>query len=82
MIGLSKKHGAGNDAFVARAIVGEVGKVLGLDMTEPMIEKAGQNANKLGFKSVEFRLGDIKEMPNCRSQMAEGWAKTLIENTD
>lgn len=55
--------GAGNDAFVARAIVGENGKVLGLDMTEPMIEKARQNAKKLGFTNVEFRLGDIEQMP-------------------
>lgn len=55
--------GAGNDAFVARALVGESGKVIGLDMTEPMIEKARQNATKLGFTNVEFRLGDIEEMP-------------------
>lgn len=55
--------GAGNDAFVARAIVGEAGKVIGLDMTEPMIEKARQNAAKLGFTNVEFRQGDIEDMP-------------------
>jgi arsenite methyltransferase len=55
--------GAGNDAFVARAIVGERGKVIGLDMTEPMIEKARQNAEKLGHKNVEFKLGEIEDMP-------------------
>lgn len=55
--------GAGNDAFVARTLVGESGKVIGLDMTEPMIEKAQKNAKKLGFSNIEFRLGDIEAMP-------------------
>ncbi len=55
--------GAGNDAFVARSIVGETGKVIGIDMTEAMIGKARANAAKLGFANVEFRLGDIEEMP-------------------
>lgn len=55
--------GAGNDAFVARAIVGERGKVLGLDMTEAMIEKARRNAEALGYVNVEFRLGEIEKMP-------------------
>lgn len=54
--------GAGNDVFVARAIVGETGKVIGIDMTEQMIEKANKNNAKLGYKNVEFRLGDIEEM--------------------
>jgi ubiquinone/menaquinone biosynthesis C-methylase UbiE len=55
--------GAGNDCFVTRAIVGETGKVTGLDMTEPMILKARQNCAKLKFKNVEFVLGDIEAMP-------------------
>lgn len=55
--------GAGNDCFVARALVGEMGKVIGLDMTEAMIIKARSNADKLGFNNVEFRLGDIEKMP-------------------
>lgn len=55
--------GAGNDAFVAREIAGPTGKVLGLDMTPAMIEKARENADKLGFNNVEFRLGDIEAMP-------------------
>jgi arsenite methyltransferase len=55
--------GAGNDAFVARALVGNEGKVIGIDMTEPMIEKARKNAEILGFSNVEFRLGDIEQMP-------------------
>lgn len=55
--------GAGNDAFVARKEVGPSGKVIGLDMTEAMIAKARVNAEKIGFNNVEFRLGDIEEMP-------------------
>ncbi|MEN9685931.1 MAG: arsenite methyltransferase [Bacteroidota bacterium] len=55
--------GAGNDCFVARAITGETGKVIGIDFTEKMIEKARQNAEKLHFHNVEFRKGDIEQMP-------------------
>lgn len=55
--------GAGNDVFVARAIVGDEGKVMGLDMTEEMVEKANFNKAKLGFDNVEFHLGDIEQMP-------------------
>ena len=55
--------GAGNDCFVARALVGETGKVIGIDMTEAMIEKARANAEKLNYNNVEFRLGDIEKMP-------------------
>ena len=55
--------GAGNDVFVARALVGDTGKVIGIDMTQPMIEKANKNNTKLGYKNVEFKLGDIEEMP-------------------
>lgn len=55
--------GAGNDAFVARQIVGETGRVIGLDMTEAMIQRATLNAIKLNFMNVDFVLGDIEEMP-------------------
>jgi ubiquinone/menaquinone biosynthesis C-methylase UbiE len=55
--------GAGNDCFIARSIVGDQGRVIGIDMTEAMIEKAKANAAKLGFANVEFRLGDIESMP-------------------
>ena len=55
--------GAGNDCFVTRAIVGETGKVTGLDFTEPMILKARENCAKLSFKNVEFVPGDIEKMP-------------------
>lgn len=55
--------GAGNDAFVARRVVGEKGKVIGVDFSEAMIEKARNNAEKLGLNNVEFRLGDIEKLP-------------------
>lgn len=55
--------GAGNDCFVARAVAGESGKVIGIDFTERMIEKAKLNAQRLGFTNVEFRQGDIENMP-------------------
>jgi arsenite methyltransferase len=55
--------GAGNDCFVARAIVGEQGKVTGLDFTVAMLEKARTNNSKLGFTNVEFVKGDIEAMP-------------------
>src|SRR5450432_328065 len=50
--------GAGNDAFIARRIVGEQGRVLGIDFTEAMINRARINAEKLQYVNVEFRLGD------------------------
>lgn len=55
--------GAGNDVFVARAFVGDSGKVIGVDMTEDMIAKARRNNEKLGYSNVEFYLGEIEAMP-------------------
>ncbi|TWR27148.1 arsenite methyltransferase [Mucilaginibacter achroorhodeus] len=55
--------GAGNDCFIARAETGETGKVIGIDFTPAMINKARANAEKLGFNNVEFRQGDIEHMP-------------------
>jgi arsenite methyltransferase len=55
--------GAGNDAFVARSATGATGKVIGIDFTEKMIQKARANAEKLGFHNVEFRFGDIENLP-------------------
>ncbi|MEX0998033.1 MAG: arsenite methyltransferase [Flavobacteriaceae bacterium] len=55
--------GAGNDCFIARHEVGESGKVIGIDFTEAMIKKARANAEKLGLNNVEFRQGDIEDMP-------------------
>lgn len=55
--------GAGNDAFIARHETGETGKVIGIDFTPAMIDKARQNAEVRGFHNVEFRQGDIDKMP-------------------
>ncbi|MFZ1703224.1 MAG: arsenite methyltransferase [Saprospiraceae bacterium] len=55
--------GAGNDCFVARAETGVEGKIIGIDFTPAMIDKARINAEKLGFNNVEFRMGDIENMP-------------------
>lgn len=55
--------GAGNDVFVARSITGEEGKVIGIDMTEEMISKANLNKAKVGFKNVDFKLGEIENIP-------------------
>ncbi len=55
--------GAGNDCFVARHETGAEGKVIGIDFTPIMVEKARTNAEKLGFNNVEFREGDIDAMP-------------------
>ena len=67
--------GAGNDCFVARAIAGEEGKVIGIDFTEAMIEKARANAEKLGFNNVEFRYGDIEKIP-----MTSNKADVVVSN--
>ncbi len=55
--------GAGNDCFIARVETGETGKVIGIDFTPTMVDKARINAEKLGMNNVEFRLGDIENMP-------------------
>jgi len=67
--------GAGNDCFVARAETGESGKVIGIDFTPVMIEKARTNAEKLGFNNVEFREGDIEKMP-----VADNTANVVVSN--
>lgn len=67
--------GAGNDCFVARAITGSSGKVIGVDMTQAMIDKARINADSLGFNNVEFRLGDIEALP-----IAANRADVVISN--
>lgn len=67
--------GAGNDCFVARALTGETGRVIGVDMTEAMIAKAKQNAQKLGFTNVDFRLGIIEQLP-----VAGNMADVVVSN--
>lgn len=55
--------GAGNDCFVARGEAGETGRIIGIDMTDEMIIKARENAVKLKYENVEFKLGDIEAIP-------------------
>ncbi len=67
--------GAGNDCFVARHEVGAEGKVIGIDFTEEMITKARLNAEKLGYNNVEFRYGDIENMP-----VSDNLADVVVSN--
>ncbi len=55
--------GAGLDAFIARRVVGENGQVIGVDMTAEMVAKARENAKKMSYDNVDFRLGEIEHMP-------------------
>lgn len=71
--------GAGNDAFVARHETGEAGKVIGIDFTPAMIEKARRNAELRNFNNVEFRQGDIEKMP-ITSQVADVIVSNCVLN--
>lgn len=61
--------GAGFDAFLAAARVGPTGRVIGVDMTPAMVEKARVNAAQGGYSNVEFRLGDIENLPVADSSV-------------
>lgn len=67
--------GAGIDCFLAAKKVGENGKVIGIDMTHEMLEKARENAEKGNYKNVEFRLGEIENLP-----VANNTADVIISN--
>ena len=67
--------GAGFDCFLAAKKVGKAGKVIGVDMTPEMIDKARANAQKGGFDNVEFRLGEIENLP-----AADGHVDVVISN--
>lgn len=67
--------GAGNDCFIARAETGEDGRIVGIDFTEAMIEKAKKNAADLGFPNVEFRQGDIENIA-----MTANFADVVVSN--
>ena len=67
--------GAGNDCFIARHETGETGRVIGIDFTPAMIEKARVNATKLGFTNVDFILGDAENMP-----LPEAMADVIVSN--
>ena len=67
--------GAGFDCFLAARQVGEKGRVIGVDMTPEMLEKARTNARKSGCTNVEFRLGEIENLP-----AADGSIDAIISN--
>jgi arsenite methyltransferase len=67
--------GAGNDCFVARAETGDSGRVIGIDMTQAMVDKARVNAAKLGYSNVEFHLAEIENMP-----LADNTADVVVSN--
>ena len=71
--------GAGNDCFVARHETGANGKVIGIDFTEAMVRKARLNAEKLGFNNVEFRLGDIEDIP-VSNDVADVFVSNCVMN--
>ena len=77
--------GAGNDCFVARNLAGPTGKVIGVDFTPAMIDKARNNAEKLSFHNVEFRQGDIENMPistNVADVVISNCVLNLVPNKD
>ncbi len=67
--------GGGFDCFLASAEVGDVGRVIGIDMTPDMLSKARNNATKGHFTNVEFRLGEIEHLP-----VADNTANVIISN--
>lgn len=82
--------GAGFDCFLAVKKVGDSGKVIGVDITQEMVDKAKENAKKLNYNNVEFRLGDIESLPvesnsidvvisNCVVNLAPDKSKVFAE---
>ena len=67
--------GGGIDCFMAAKKVGETGHVIGVDMTAEMLEKARLNQTRMGFKNVEFRLGEIEHLP-----VADNTVDVIISN--
>lgn len=77
--------GAGNDCFVARHETGVEGKVIGIDFTPAMIDKARTNAEKLGYNNVEFREGDIDNIPvndNTADVIVSNCVLNLVPNKE
>ena len=77
--------GAGNDCFISRHETGETGKVIGIDFTPAMIDKARSNAEVRGFNNVEFRQGDIESMPitaNTADVIVSNCVLNLVPNKD
>lgn len=77
--------GAGNDCFIARRETGKTGKIIGIDFTPAMIDKARANVDKLGYNNVEFRQGDIEKMPviaNVADVIVSNCVLNLVPNKD
>ena len=77
--------GAGNDAFIARHETGDTGKVIGIDFTPAMIERARNSAEVKGFNNVEFRQGDIENIPvtaNAADVIVSNCVLNLVPNKD
>jgi arsenite methyltransferase len=77
--------GAGNDVFVSHSLVGKTGRVIGIDFTESMINKAEQNKKKLGYTNVEFKLGEIENMPletNIADVVISNCVMNLVPNKE
>jgi arsenite methyltransferase len=77
--------GAGNDAFIARNETGDTGRVIGIDFTPAMIERARLNNEIRGFNNVEFRQGDIEKMPvtsNAADVIVSNCVLNLVPNKD
>jgi len=77
--------GAGNDAFIARHETGQTGKVIGIDFTPAMIDKARSNSEARGLNNVEFRQGDIENMPvtdNTADVIVSNCVLNLVPNKD
>src|ERR1700755_1841613 len=77
--------GAGNDCFIARAETGETGKVIGIDFTPEMIGRARRNNEVRGFNNVEFRQGDIENIPvaaNTADVIVSNCVLNLVPNKD
>jgi ubiquinone/menaquinone biosynthesis C-methylase UbiE len=67
--------GVGFDAFIAAALVGDAGQVIGVDMTVEMLDKARTTTAALGLTNVEFRHGLVEQLP-----VEDGWADVVISN--
>ncbi len=67
--------GAGNDCFIARHETGPAGKVIGVDFTPAMIQKARRNVDQLGYNNIEFRQGDIEDLP-----VTDGSVDVVVSN--
>ncbi len=77
--------GAGNDCFVARALTGDRGRIIGLDFTEAMLAKAKANVKKLGYSNVEFVLGEIENIPlpdNTADVVVSNCVMNLVPNKE